>query len=85
MYANASCAVCCSHPPSLMRESTKITSAFSHCVVKSDRWSLEDDRLREDYYYEALAFSQHSMPEKATKAPRNAGIDPGTMKMNQRC
>ena len=24
---------------------------------ESDRWSLDDDRLREDYYYEALAFS----------------------------
>ena len=64
-----------------------------HCVVKSDRLLLEDDRLREGCYYEALVFSQHSInlelneesmkPEKATKAPRNAGIDSSTMKMKQ--
>ena len=59
----------------------------------ADRLSLDDDRLREDYKYEALAFSRHSinleleeeimMPEKATKAPRNSGIDPSTMRMEQ--
>ena len=64
-----------------------------HCVVKLDRWSLDDDRLREDCYYEAVAFSRHSInlklneeimkPEKATEAPRNAGIDSSTMKMKQ--
>ena len=52
------------------------------CVVRSDRWSLDDDWIREDYFYEAIAFSRHSInleldeesmePEKATKAPRNA-------------
>ena len=78
-------------PPS----SSFVTMAASipHCVMKSDRWSLDDDRLREDYYYEALAFSRHSInleldeeimkPEKATKAQRNSGIDPSTMKMMQ--
>ena len=70
-----------------------VTMAVSipHWVVKSDRLSLDDDRPREEYYYEALAFSRHSInleldeeimePEKAAKAPRNSGIDPSTMKM----
>ena len=54
---------------------------------------MEEDRLREDYYYEALAFSRHTIKlefdeetmrsEKATEAPRNAGIEPSTMKMKQ--
>ena len=67
--------------------------SIPHCIVKSDRQPLDDDGLREDYYYEALAFSRHSInleldeeimkPEKATKAPRNSGIDPSTMKMKQ--
>ena len=72
-----------------------VTMAVSipHCVVKSDRLSLEEDRLREGYYYEALAFFRHSInleldeetmkPEKAAEAPRIAGIDPSTMKMKQ--
>ena len=44
------------------------------------------DRLREDFYHEALAFSRHSInleldeenmkPKKATKAPENTGVDP---------
>ena len=57
--------------------------------VKSDRLSPDADRPREDYYYEAPAFSRHTInletmkPEKATEAPRNAGIDPSTMKMKQ--
>ena len=59
-------------------------------------WSRTDchrtkDRHLEDYYHKALAFSRHSInleldeetmkPEKATEAPRNSGMDPGTMKM----
>ena len=78
-------------PPS----SSFVTMAVStpHFVVKSDRWSLDDDRLPEDNCYEALAFSRHSInleldeetmkSEKATKTPRNSGIDPSTMKMKQ--
>ena len=64
-----------------------------HWVVNSDWLSMEEDCLREDYYYEALAFSRHTIklefdeeimrPEKATEAPRNAGIEPSTMKMKQ--
>ena len=67
--------------------------SIPHWVVNSDRLSPEEDRFREDYYYEALAFSRHTIdlelddetmkPEKATEAPRNAGIDPSTMKMKQ--
>ena len=76
-------------PPS----SSFVTMAVSipHCVVKSDRLSL--DRLCEDYHYEALAFSRHSInleldeeimkPEKATKAPINSRINPNTMTMRQ--
>ena len=66
------------------------TVAFETSV---DRLSPEEDRLREDYCYEALAFSRHTIdlefddetmrPEKATEAPRNAGIDPSAMKMKQ--
>ena len=75
--------------------SSLVTMAVSipRCVVKSDRLSLDDDGLREDYYYEALAFSRHTSnlelreeimkPEKATKAPRKSGIGPSTKKMMQ--
>ena len=76
----------CVPPPS----SGLVTMAVSipHCVVKSGRLSLDDDCLRE-----ALAFSRHTIdlefddetmrPEKATEAPRNAGIDPSTVVMKQ--
>ena len=68
-----------------------MAASIPHWVVKSDRLSPDEDRLREDYYYEALAFSRHTIdlefdeetmkPEKATEAARNARIDPSTMKM----
>ena len=64
-----------------------------HWVVNSYSVSPEEDRFCEDYFYEALAFSRHTIdlefdeetmkPEKGTEAPRNAGIDPSTMKMKQ--
>ena len=64
-----------------------------HWVVKSDSLSQDEDSLREDSHYEAPPFSRHTInlefddetmrPEKATEAPRNAGIDPSTMKMKQ--
>ena len=75
--------------------SSFVTVAVSipHCVVKSDRLSMDDDWLREHYLYEAFAFSRHSTnleldeeimkPEKASKEPRNSGVDPSTMKMKQ--
>ena len=57
-----------------------------HWVVNSDRLSPEEDRLREDYYYEAFVISRHIIdlefhdetvrPQKATEAPKNAGVDP---------
>ena len=43
-----------------------------HWVVNSDRLSPEEDRFREDYYYESPPTS-----------PRNAGIDPSTTNMKQ--
>ena len=59
--------------------------------MKSDNLSQDENNLREDYNCEALAFSRHTInlefdeetmkPEIATEAPRNAGIDPSTMKM----
>ena len=63
--------------------SSFVTMAVSipHWVVKADSLSLDEDSLREDYYYEALAFSRHTInlkfdeetmkPEKASEAPRN--------------
>ena len=72
-----------------------VTMAVSipHWVLKSDCLSQDEDSLREDYYYEALPFSRHTInlefdeetmkPEKATEPPRNAGIDPSTMIMKQ--
>ena len=70
--------------------STFVTMAVSipHWVVKSNSLSPDDECLREDNCYEALAFSRHTInlefdeetmkPEKASAAPRNAGIDPKT-------
>ena len=62
-------------------------------VERVNRWTRNADQRREDCYYEALAFSPHSIdleldeenvkPEKAAKAPENAGIDPSTMKMKE--
>ena len=64
--------------------------SIPHWVVKSDRLSPDDDRLLEDYCHKALAFSRHTFnlefdeeTMKPEKAPRNAGIDPSTMKINQ--
>ena len=71
-------------PPS----SSQVTMAIlvPHWFVNSDSLSPEKDRLR-------VAFSRHTIdlefddetmrPKKATEAPRNARIDPSTMKMKQ--
>ena len=66
--------------------------SIPHWVVRSDTLSLDEDRLRE-HYYESLTFSRRTInlefdeetmkPEKATEAPRTAGIDPSTMQMKQ--
>ena len=46
-------------PPSL----SLVTMAIfiPHWVVNSDRLSPEEARFREDYYFEALAFSRHTV------------------------
>ena len=43
--------------------SSLVTMAMStpRWVVNSDRLSPEEDRPREDYYYEALAFFRHTI------------------------
>ena len=48
--------------------------------------------VNKQYYYEALAFSRHNInlvfdeenvkPDRHTKAPENAGIDPSTMRVS---
>ena len=58
----------------------------SHWVVNSTRLSPEDDRLREDFYYEALAFSRHTIDlefDEETMRPEDATEAPSTMKMKQ--
>ena len=63
-----------------------------HWAVKSDSLSQDEDSLREDYFYVARAFSRNTInlkfdeetmkPDKDT-GPRNAGIDPSTLKVKQ--
>ena len=65
--------------------SSFLTMAISipQWVVQSDRLAPDEDRLREDNYHEAFAFSRPTInlefdeetmkPEKATEAPRNEG------------
>ena len=60
-------------------------------VVRSEHMDTHADQRREIYYYEPLGFSPHNIDlefdeenmkaERLTKAPENAGIDPGTMKI----
>ena len=67
-----------------------ISILIPHLVVNSESLSPEEDGFLEDYFDEALAFSQHTIdlkfdeetlkPERAIGAPRNAGIDPSTTK-----
>ena len=64
-----------------------------HCVVKSDNghWtmtgSVKTTFMKLSHYLDTASIwssmSESMKPEKATKAPRNAGIDPSTMKMKQ--
>ena len=71
-------------------------SFFSHLcdyVRSMNRWTKNADQRREVHYYEALAFSRHNIdlvfdeenmkPEQLTKAPKNAGIDPSTMRVSK--
>ena len=62
-------------------------------VLKENTQVQEDKQLVEDYYYEALAIvnlrnqfelDEESMrPEIANEKPKNAGVDPETMKMKR--
>ena len=62
-------------------------------VCRVNRWTKNADQRREDYYYDALVFSRHNIdlvfdeenmePEKLEKAPKNAGIDPSTMRVSK--
>ena len=55
-------------------------------VGRVNRWTRNSPERLENYYYEALAFSQHNIdlvfdeetmkPERLTEAPKIAGIDP---------
>ena len=64
-------------------------------VRRMNRRTRNADQRREDHYYEALAFSRHNIdfvfdeekmqPEKLTKAPENAGIDPSTTRVSKWC
>ena len=62
-------------------------------VCRVNRWTKYADQRREDYYYDALVFSRHNIdlvfaeqnmkPEKLERAPKNAGIDPNTMRVSK--
>ena len=81
----------CDAPPS--SSLVTMVESIPQWVVKSDSLSHDEDSLRKDCYYEALAFSRHTinlefdeetmMPVKATEAPIIAGIVPSTMEMKQ--
>ena len=59
-----------------------------------NRWTQNAGQRRENLFYEALAFSRHDinlefdevnmMPERLTKAPGYAGIDPSIMRIRKR-
>ena len=62
-------------------------------VRRVNRWTRNAGQRLEDHYYEALAFFRHNIdlvfdeekmqPEKLTKAPENAGIDPSTTRVSK--
>ena len=60
-----------------------------------DRWTRNaTERRRENHFYEALAFARHGInlvfdeenmkPDRLTKTPENAGIDPSTIRVSKR-
>ena len=61
---------------SIAPPSSFVTIAVSipRWVMRSDRLSLDQDRLREDYYSEALAFSRHTI---------DVELDEETMKLEK--
>ena len=62
-------------------------------IHRVNRWTRDSAQRFENYYYEALAFSRHNIdqvfdeesmkPEKLTKAPENAVIDPSSMRVSK--
>ena len=63
-------------------------------VCRVNRWTKNTDQRREDYYYDALVFSRNHIdlvfdeenmePVKLERTPKNAGIDPSTMRVSKR-
>ena len=67
-------------------------SSLPSGVRRMNRWTRNAEQRRENFYYEALAFSRHNndlvfeenmKPERLTMAPENAGIDPSTMRISR--
>ena len=67
-------------------------SSLPSGVRRMNRWTRNAEQRRENFYYEALAFSRHNnnlvfeenmKPERPTMAPENAGIDPSTMRISR--
>ena len=70
-----------------------MSSSAPSCVRRVNRWTLRGEQPRENFYYEALAFSRHNInltfdeenmkPEKTQKRLKNAGIGPSTMRVSE--
>ena len=62
-------------------------------VRRVNRWTKNADQRLENHYHEVLAFSRNNIdlafdeenmkPERTTKTPTNAGIDPSTMRVSK--
>ena len=71
-----------------------MSSSAPSGVRRANRWTRNAEQRRENFYYEALAFSRQNVnlvfdeenmkSERLTKAPENAGIDPSTMRISIR-
>ena len=81
---------CFTFSPSFVTMSSSAPSG----VRRVNRWTRNADQFRKNFYHEALAFSRHNInlvfdeekkkPERITKAPENASIDPSTMRITER-
>ena len=71
-----------------------MSSSLPSGVRRVNRWTRRlVERRRENYYYDALAFSRHNIdvvsdeesmkPEKLRRAPEYAGISPSTMRVSK--
>ena len=75
--------------PSLVTMSSSAPSG----VRRVNTWTQNAEQRRENFYFEALAFSPHDInlvfdeenmkPGRLTKAPGYAGIDPSTMRISK--